>query len=155
MKTSNVFGYTLNSRWIEKPLTSRASFMSKVTGIVTAIKGDCESSRERFLRIMMKLSIIKLVAALITLIVMTVLLIKHLHVFDSITLQFSQWISSPIICFIMFVIAVKFAGISIGLTLTVMSVKKITFENIKFRLREYGKLRLRVFSLKNVQQRRV
>ena len=51
-----------------------------------------EGVGDKFSKIMMKLSIIKLVLAIVTLIVMTVLLFTHLHVFDPITLHFSRWV---------------------------------------------------------------
>ena len=94
---------------------------------VRLICENMEGVGDKFSKIMMKLSIIKLLLAIVTLIVMTVLLFTHLHVFDPITLHFSRWVTSPIICFIMLVVVIKFVGLSIGLTLTLMSIKKITF----------------------------
>jgi hypothetical protein len=116
----------------------------KINNIVSIVREKTEGAGERFLKIMMTLSIIKLAIAMITLIVMAVLFFMHLHVFDPITLQFSKWVSTPIMGFIVLIIAVKFAAISIGLTLTIMSVKKITFECMRLMLMEYCKLRLSV-----------
>ena len=104
-----------------------------------------EGVGDKFSKIMMKLSIIKLVLAIVTLIVMTVLLFTHLHVFDPITLHFSRWVTSPIICFIMLVVVIKFVGLSMGLVLTLMSIKNITFESIRLRLIAYSKPGLILF----------
>ncbi len=151
MNTVDVFGYILNKRKSENLSRFRTSILVKTNNIVSIVREKTEGAGERFLKIMMTLSIIKLAIALITLIVMTVLFFAHLHTFDPITLQFSKWASTPIIGFIVLIIAVKFAAISIGLTLTIMSVKKITFESMRLRLKEYCKLRLRVFLRKKVQ----
>jgi hypothetical protein len=86
---------------------------------------------------------------------MTTLLFTHLHVFDQITIHFSKWVTSPIICFIMLVVVIKFVGLSIGLTLTVMSVKKITFQSIRLRLIGYYKSGLYCLLRKKVQHQRV
>ncbi len=151
MNTVDIFGYLRNMRKFEDLSGLRTSILAKINNIVSLIKKKTEGAGERFLNIMMKLSIIKLAVAMIVLIAMTVLLIAHLHVFDPITLQFSKWVSSPIISFIVLIIVVKFAGISIGLTLTVMTVKKITFKSIRLKLKEYCKPKLRVFLRKKVQ----
>ncbi len=101
------------------------------------ISNNMEGTGDRFSNIMMKISIIKLSLALVALIVMTVLLITHLHVFDPITLHFTKWVTSPIICFIVLVVVIKFVGLSIGLTLTLMSIKKFSLEDIRLRLAGY------------------
>ncbi|MGR3304158.1 MAG: hypothetical protein ACUZ8I_16895 [Candidatus Scalindua sp.] len=151
MKTIAVFGYKQNKGKFEN-LSGllRTSILAKINNIVCIVREKTEGAGEQFLKIMMTLSIIKLAIAMIALIVMTVLFFTHLHVFDPITLQFSKWVSTPIMSFIVLIIAVKFAAISIGLTLTIMSVKKITFESMRSRLMEYCKLRLRVFLRKKV-----
>ena len=145
MNTVYVFGYLLNKRKSENLSRLRTSIMTRIDNVVGLVRERMEGAGERFLKIMMTLSIIKLAIALITLIVMTVLFFTHLHVFDPITLQFSKWVSTPITGFIVLIIAVKFAGISIGLTLTIMSVKKITFESMRLRLMESCMLRLSTF----------
>ena len=151
MNTVNVFGNLLNKRKSENLSGLMISLLAKLDNVVRVLRVRMEGAGEGFLKIMMKLSIIKLALAMVTLIVMTILLFTHLHVFDPITLQFSKLVSSPIISFIVLIIAVKFAGISIGLTLTIMSVKKLTFKSIQLKLKEYCKLRLRVFLRKKVQ----
>ncbi len=151
MNTINVPGYLLNKRKFENLSGLRKNILAKINNIVRIVREKTEGVGERFLKIMMTLSIIKLAIAMTTFIVMTVLFFAHLHAFDPITLQFSKWVSTPIISFIVLIIAVKFAAISIGLTLTIMSVKKITFESMLLRLKEYCKLRLRVFLRKKVQ----
>lgn len=151
MNTVDIFEYLQNKRKFENLSGLRTSILVKINNIVNIVREKTEGVGERFLRIMMTLSIIKLAAAMVTLMVMAVLLFTHLHAFDPITLQFSKWVSTPIISFIVLIIAVKFAAISIGLTLTIMSVKKITFESMRLRLKEYCKQRLRVFLRKKVQ----
>jgi hypothetical protein len=151
MNTLDIFEYLQNKRKFENPSGLRTNILAKINNIVSIVREKTEGAGERFLKIMMTLSIIKLAVAMATLIIMTVLFFVHLHAFDSITLQFSKWVSSPIISFIVLIIVVKFAGISIGLTLTVMTVKKITFESMRLKIKEYCKLRLRVFLRKKVQ----
>ncbi len=155
MNTANVFGYLLNKRNSENLSRLRTYVLTKIDNIVRVLREKMEGAGYRFVKIMMTLSIIKLTIAMITLIVMTVLFIAHLHTFDPITLQFSKWVSTPIIGYIVLIIAVKFAGISIGLALTIMSVKKITCESIRLRLREYCKLMLSVLFRKKARLQRV
>lgn len=132
-----------------------AIFKVKKDSMVRLVRENVEGTGDKFSMIMMKLSVIKLVLAIVTLIVMTVLLFTHLHVFDPITLHFSRWVTSPIICFIMLVVVIKFVGLSIGLSLTLMSIKKITFESIRLRLIAYCKPGLNYFFRKKVQPQRV
>ena len=151
MYTVNVFDYLLSKRKTENLSRLRTSILAKINNILNIVREKTEGAGERFLKIMMTLSIIKLAIAMATLVVMTVLFFMHLHVFDPITLQFSKWVSTPITGFIVLIIAVKFAGISIGLTLTIMSVKKITFESMRLKLKEFCKSKLRVFLRNKVQ----
>lgn len=151
MNPVNVLGYLLNKCNSENQNRLMTSILAKINNIVSIVREKTEGAGERFLNIMIKLSIIKLAIAMITLIVMTVLFFAHLHVFDPITLQFSKWVSTPITSFIVLIIAVKFGGISIGLTLTIMSVKKITFESMRLKLKEVCKSKLRVFLRKKAQ----
>lgn len=80
---------------------------------------------ETFVRAMMILSIIKLVAMIVILMVMTAYFFTHIHTFAPITSQFSKWSSFSLIGFILTMKMIKFAGILIGLTLIILSVKKI------------------------------
>jgi len=105
---------------------------------------------EKFTRIMMKLSILKLAMAMIALIVMTVLFFNNLDAFEPITLQFSKWVSSPIICFIILVIVAKFVGLGVGLTLTIMSIKGLTFKGLKIELSKQCRHRLQIFYKRKV-----
>ncbi|MBS1259028.1 MAG: hypothetical protein MAG551_02094 [Candidatus Scalindua arabica] len=151
MNTVNVFGHLVSKRKSENLSRLIAGILAKINNIVSIVREKTEGAGEQFLKIMMTLSIIKLAIAMITLVVMTVLFFTHLHVFDPITLQFSKWVSTPITGFIVLIIVVKFAGISIGLTLTIMSVKKITFESMRLRFKEFSKSKLRVFLRRKVQ----
>jgi hypothetical protein len=145
MNTVNVFGYLLNKRKSESLSRLWTSILTKLDNVVSVLREKMEGAGDRFLKIMMTFSIIKLAIAMIALIVMAVLFFVNLHTFDPITLQFSKWVSTPIMSFIVLIIAVKFAAISIGLTLTIMSVKKITFESMRLRLMESCRLRLNTF----------
>ena len=145
MNTVNVFCNLLNKCISEALSGLRTSILARIDNVVGLVREKTKGAGERFVKIMLRLSIIKLAVAMVTLIVMTALFFAHLHTFDPITLQFSKWVSTPLISFIVLIIAVKFAGISIGLTLTVMSVKKITFEDMRLRLMGYCKLQLVVF----------
>ena len=145
MNTVNVFDCIINKCKSENLYRLWTSILVKTNNIVSIVRKKTEGAGERFSNIMMKLSIIKLSAAMVTLIVMAVLLYTNLHVLDPITLQFSKWVSTPIMGFIILIVAIKFAAISIGLTLTIMSVKKITFESMRLRLIEFCMLRLSTF----------
>ncbi len=139
-----VMGITVDRHMLDKikfkkRSTPIATLMAKRNTIMATISERFEGIEDKFTKIMMKLSIIKLAMAMITLMVMTVLLFKHLDAFGPITIQFSKWVSSPIICFIMLVIVAKFVGLGIGLTLTVMSVKGLTFAELKIELRKHCK----------------
>ena len=125
----------------------------KIVNILRIIKGKRKGAEERFLKLMMNLAIIKLAATMVTLMVMMVLFFTHLHVLAPITAQFSKWVSSPLVGFIIFIMVVKIVGVSIGLSLTVLTVKKITIEDIRLRVKESYKRRLKmpVFLWKKVQ----
>lgn len=132
-----------------------ANLNAKRDGVVSIVNKNMDGVGDKFSNIMMKISIIKLALALVTLIVMTVLLFTHLHVFDPITLHFSKWVTSPIICFIMLVVVIKFVGLSIGLTLTLMSIRQITFESVRLWLAGYCKTGLYYLLRKKAQHQRV
>jgi hypothetical protein len=123
----------------------------KIVNILRIIRGKKKGAEERFLKLMMNLSIIKLAATMVTLMVMMVLFFTHLHVLAPITAQFSKWVSSPLVGFIIFIMVVKIVGVSIGLGLTILTVKKITIEDIRLRVKKSCKLRLPVFLWKKVQ----
>ena len=131
-----------------------ANYKAKKDSIVRLASENMVGIGDKFSNIMMKLSIIKLVLAIVTLMVMAVLFFTHLHVFDPITIHFSRWATSPIICFITLVVVIKFVGLSIGLTLTLMSIKKITFESIRIRLIGYYKPGLYYLLRKKAQHQR-
>ncbi len=134
-----VFRYTMNKFNLEEPLKLIVILKTRINNIITTIKENIEGTGDRFTKIMMRLSIIKLALAMIALIVMTVLLFMHLDAFEPITIQFSKWVSSPLICFIILVIVAKVVGLGIGLTLTIMSIKDLTFAGLELELRKHCK----------------
>ena len=150
----NAFWLKLSKSGFKNTSKTIAYFKAKREYLSRFISENMQGVGGKFSNIMMKLAFIKLALAIVTLIVMTVLLFTHLHVFDAITLHFSMWVTSPIICFIMLVVVIKFVGLSIGLTLTVMSVKKITFQSIRLRLIGYYKSGLYYLLRKKVQHQR-
>ena len=129
----------------ENPSELIEILITKLNIIITTICERLDVTGEKFTKIMMKLSILKLAMAMITLVVMMVLFFTHLDAFEPITMQFSKWVSSPIICFIMLVIVAKFVGLGIGLTLTIMSIKNLTFACLKIELRKQFNQRLQFF----------
>jgi hypothetical protein len=139
--------YTSKKIKFEKPSELIEILIAKLNIIITTICERLNVTGVKFTKIMVKLSILKLAMAMITLVVMTVLLFTHLDAFEPITAQFSKWISSPIICFILLVIVAKFVGLGIGLTLTIMSIKGVTFAGLKIELSKQFKQRYR-FSYK-------
>ncbi len=141
-----IVGHTLTKIKFEK-LSKLVEILiiARLNIILTTISERLDGTGEKFTKIMMKLSIIKLALSMMVLIAMTVLFFIHLNTFVPITIQFSKWVSSPIICFIMLVIVAKFVGLGIGLALTMMSIKDLTFEDLKLGLRRRYKLSLRLF----------
>ncbi len=129
----------------------KTNMTDKIVNILRIIRGKKKGAEERFLKLMMNLSIIKLAATMVALMVMMVLFFTHLHVLAPITAQFSKWVSSPLVGFIIFIMVVKIVGVSIGLSLTILTVKKITIEDIRLRVKKSCKLRLPVFLWKKVQ----
>lgn len=151
MNTANIIDDLICKRKCENLSRLVARILVRIDKVVGLVRVKMKGAGERFFKMMMTLSIIKLAVAMITLIVMTCLFFVHLHTFDPITLQFSKWASTPLIGFIVLIIAIKFAGISIGLTLTIMSAKQITFDNIRLRLKGFCKSKLSVLLRKKVQ----
>ncbi|MCP5007761.1 MAG: hypothetical protein GY941_28065 [Planctomycetes bacterium] len=107
-------------------LHAKAGLVAKWSTFLKRVKADKKEIGKSFSAIMMKVAIFKLVAAAITLAVMTVLFLAHLHSFAPITAQFSKWVSSPIIGFILLVIVLKFTALSLGICATILSVKEMT-----------------------------
>jgi hypothetical protein len=129
----------------------KTSLACKRDSIIEIIKKRKERSREVFINVMMKLSIIKLAVTMVTLMVMTLLFFTHLHVFEPVTVQFSKWVSSPLIGFIITIVIIKFIGISVGLTLTILAVKNLTIKDVRLRIKELFKIRLRIFLREKTQ----
>ncbi len=146
----NVDWSTLNKIKFEKPSKLIEILITRPKNIITTISERLEGSGGKFTNIMMKLSILKLLVAMLTLIVMTVLLFNHLDTFEPITMQFSKWVSSPIICFIILVIVAKFVGLGVGLTLTIMSIKNLTFAGLIIESRNQCIQRLQFFYKRKV-----
>jgi ABC-type phosphate/phosphonate transport system permease subunit len=119
--------------------------------IIGIIKKRKKSASETFIKVMMKISIIKLALTMIALMVMAVLFFSHSHAFAPITLQFSKWVSSPLIGFVVTILIIKFIGISVGLTLTILAARNITIKDVRLRVKELCKIRLRIFLRKKVQ----
>ncbi len=129
----------------------KTSLARKRDRIIEIIKRRKKDAGETFVKVMMRLSIIKLALTLITLMVMTVLFLNHSHAFTTITLQFSKWFSSPLIGFIITIMIIKFIGISVGLTLTILAAKNMTIKDVRSCVKELCKIRLRVFIRRKVQ----
>ncbi len=129
----------------------KTSLVRKKDSIIETIRKRKKGAGETFVKVMMRLSIIKLALTMITLMAMTTLFFTHLHVFTPITLQFSKWVSSPLVGFIVTILIIKFIGISVGLTLTILAVKNMTIKDVQLRIKELCKIRLRVFLRRKVQ----
>ena len=129
----------------------KTSLMGKRKGFIEIISKKEKDALETSIKVMMKLTIIGLAAAMIALIAMMVLFFTHLNAFTPITLQFSKWVSSPLIGFVILVMTVKFVVVSTGLTVAILTVKKTTFKEVRLRFIEACKQRLRVFLRRKVQ----
>ena len=123
----------------------KSKLLSKALAFSETLSGKKENIAETFNKVMMRISIIKLAVAMATLIVMTILLFLNLDAIAPVTSQFSKWVSSPLIGFIILIVITKFVGISVGLTLTIMAAKNVTFEELRLGLKEYCWRRLCVF----------
>ena len=139
-----------------KPVT----FFQAITGLkdrwsnsVKWIKTNREVLEKSFTTIMMRVAICKLAAAAVTLAVMTVLFLTHLHIFAPITTLFSKWTTSSLIGFILFIIVLKFVGISIGLCLTLLYTKEMTILDARLWFTELLKRKLCFFLRKSSLQR--
>lgn len=129
----------------------KTSLVRKKDNIIETIRKRKKGAGETFIKVMMNLAIVKLAATMVTLLVMTTLFFTHLHVFAPITTQFSKWVSSPLVGFIVTILIIKFIGISVGLTLTLLAAKNMTIKDVRLCVKELGKTRLRVFLRRKVQ----
>lgn len=129
----------------------KTSLVRKKDNIIETIRKRKKGAGETFIKVMMNLAIVKLAATMVTLLVMTTLFFTHLHVFAPITTQFSKWVSSPLVGFIVTILIIKFIGISVGLTLTLLAAKNMTIKDVRLCVKELCKTRLRVFLRRKVQ----
>ncbi len=129
----------------------KTSLMSKRENFIEIIREKKKNALEAFIKVMWKLAIIKFAAVMVGFIVMMVFFFTHLNCFTPITLQFSKWVSSSFIGFFIFIMIIKFIAVSIGLTVTILTVKNTTFEAVLLRFKETCKLRLQVFLRRKAQ----
>ncbi len=129
----------------------KTSLMSKRENFIEIIREKKKNALEAFIKVMWKLAIIKFAAVMVGFIVMMVFFFTHLNCFTPITLQFSKWVSSSFIGFFIFIMIIKFIAVSIGLTVTILTVKNTTFEAVRLRFKETCKLRLQVFLRRKAQ----
>ncbi len=122
-------GKFINLSWL------KTSLMCKRDSIIETIRKRKKGVGETFVKVMMRLSIIKLALTMITLMAMTTLFFTHLHVFAPITAQFSKWVSSPLV----------------GFVVTILAAKNMTIKDVRLRIKELCKIRLRVFLRRKVQ----
>lgn len=113
----------------------KTSLVRKKDNIIETIRKRKKGAGEVFVKVMMRLSIIKLALTMITLMAMTTLFFTHLHVFAPITAQFSKWVSSPLV----------------GFVVTILAAKNMTIKDVRLRIKELCKIRLRVFLRRKVQ----
>ncbi|MFQ5713613.1 MAG: hypothetical protein ACE5GU_06235 [Candidatus Scalinduaceae bacterium] len=124
--------------------------MDKRERFIEIIREKKKNALEAFIKAMWKLAIIKFVAVIVGFIVMMVFFFTHLNCFTPITLQFSKWVSSSFIGFAILIMTVKLVAVSIGLTVTILTVKNTTFKDVRLRFIEACKLQLRVFLRRKV-----
>ena len=129
----------------------KTSLIGKRENFIEIIREKKKDALGAFIKVMWKLAIIKFVAVMIAFIVMMVFFFTHLDCFTPITLQFSKWASSSLIGFFILIMIIKFVAISIGLTVTILTVKNTTFKDVRLRLKEACKLRLQAFLRRKVQ----
>jgi hypothetical protein len=129
----------------------KTSLMDKRERFIEIIREKKKTALETFIKAMWKLAIIKFAAVMIAFVVMMVFFFTHLNCFTPITLQFSKWVSSSFIAFAILIMTIKLVAVSIGLTVTILTVKNTTFKEVRLRFIEACKQRLRVFSRRKVQ----
>ncbi len=129
----------------------KTSLAGKKVGFIEIVREKEKDALEASTKVMMKLTIIGLAAATVALIAMTVFFFTHLNCFTPITLQFSKWVSSSFIGFAILIMSVKLVVVSVGLTVSILTVKNTTFKEVRLRFIEACKLRLRVFLRRKVQ----
>lgn len=103
-------------------------------GMLSSLENWLERVAEPFGRFMLKLSAIKLAVSAIVLLVMLAIFAFRLHVFDSITVQFSQWTSSSLIVFTLFLIMIKFVAVSVCLALFLLKKRTVDSLFLGFRV---------------------
>ncbi len=129
----------------------KTSLVGKSVGFIEIIREKEKDALEASTKVMMKLTTIGLAAAIVALIAMMVLFFTHLNSFTPITLQFSEWVSSSFIGFAILIMSVKLVVVSVGLTVTILTVKNTTFKEVRLRFIEACKLRLQVFLRRKLQ----
>ncbi len=129
----------------------KTSLVGKREGFIEIISEKEKDALEASTKVIMNLTIIGLAAAIVALIAMMVLFFTHLNCFTPITLQFSKWVSSSFIGFAILIMTVKLVVVSVGLTVTILTVKNTTFTEVRLRFIEACKLRLQVFLRRKVQ----
>ncbi len=129
----------------------KTSLVGKRIGFIKIVREKEKDALEASTKVMMKLTTIGLAAAIVALIAMMVLFFTHLNSFTPITLQFSKWVSSSFIGFAILIMSVKLVVVSVGLTVTILTVKNTTFKEVRLRFIEACKLRLQVFLRRKVQ----
>ncbi len=135
-------------------LQVKEDFVNKVRSFTKRVKANREEIGERFTALMMKVAIFKLGAAAIVLAVMAMIFISHLHLFAPITAQFSKWVSSPLIGFILFIIVLKFTAISGGICLMILSVKEMTVREARLWIKESARRKLHHLFRKKIPLKR-
>lgn len=127
----------------------KRSMTNNLADILYLIKKRANGYGESFVKIMLKLALIKAVLVIITLLAMTTLYIIHLNVLEPVTSRLSVWVSSSLIGFVLLILIVKFVAFSIFLT--VWLVKESIVKDILLKFSLLKTLRLPVFLRKKVQ----
>ena len=117
--------------------------INKASNLVEVLSIRLDGIGESWVRFLPKIFIFKFALTIIALLTTAILFVSHVDVFEPITAQFSEWVSSSIIAFTISIIVVKLVVVSVCLAM--YTFKPATLENVVSRLKGLNKVRFPVY----------
>jgi len=126
------------------------SFCSnKFLACLEKISNRLEDAGEPFAKFMLKVSAVKFALTIVALLITVSLFTYRLHIFDSISVQFSEWTSSSLIAFTLSMIIVKLVVVSVCLASFVLH--RNTIDGIILFFKELKQFKIPVVLRKRVR----
>ncbi|MGR3219308.1 MAG: hypothetical protein ACUZ8H_05755 [Candidatus Anammoxibacter sp.] len=117
--------------------------IQRASDFVEVLSRRLDRTGESWVRFLPKIFIFKFALTLVALLITVTLFISHIDLFEPITAQFSEWVSSSIIAFTISIIVVKF--VVVAACLAMYAFKPATLENVVARLKGLSNVRFPVF----------